>query len=286
MYKKKLQVRESKVLPDNLIATDFSIDLTVGNFQVMTKIPPRKKNEPRYRTFKFYCISHLIGGKGVLWHDDKMTVIHPGQAVIICPGAVHDYFGVNDYYIEDTIDFCGPLVDYLCARNLIKTGVAELGMERCLEPIINDIVSLDPETKIRAKLRFIDILLKLSTSTNESSNHEQFWRFDELIRMIYNEPERWWTVKEMAEFCNLSQVQFRRVFERHVGIQPKKFIDEVKLKAAAQKLQYTDLSIKQIADLFNYKDQFHFSRRFKSIFGVTPARYRTAQALPGVTLNH
>ena len=279
MHKKKQMRIVPDILPDHLIATDFSIDISIGNFQLMSKVPPRQENKPRYRAFNFYCVSHLIGGQGVLWHDDKMTVIHSGQAVIICPETVHDYFGVNDYYIEDTIDFCGPLADYLSARNLIKTGVFDLGMDRYLEPIIGDIVSLNPETKIRAKLRFIELLLKLGGSATDSENHEQFWRLDKLIRMIYNEPERWWTVKEMAEFCNLSQVQFRRVFERHVGISPKRFVDEVKLKAAAQRIQYTSLSIKQVSDLFNYKDQFHFSRRFKELFGVTPTKYRAAQKL-------
>lgn len=277
MHKLNLEIIENKVLSTNLVSTGFSMDLNIVNFQLLSKSSLRNNNKPFYRTFEFYCISHLIGGEGVFWYNDKMTIVHPGQAIIICPGEVHDYFGFNDYYIEDCIDFTGLLADYLHENNLLETGVVELGKKRCLDTIINDSISLGIKEKINAKLKLIDLLVNLPSVGADKAKDEQFQQLDKLIRMVYNEPEKWWTVSEMAEFCKLSEVQFRRVFQRHVGTSPKRFIDEVKLKAAAQKLQYTNMSLSNLASQFNYKDQFHFSRRFKDIFGITPAKYRSSQ---------
>ena len=277
MHKLNLEIIENKVLSTNLVSTGFSMDLNIVNFQLLSKSSLRNNNKPFYRTFEFYCISHLIGGEGVFWYNDKMTIVHPGQAIIICPGEVHDYFGFNDYYIEDCIDFTGLLADYLHENNLLETGVVELGKKRCLDTIINDSISLGIKEKINAKLKLIDLLVNLPSVGADKAKDEQFQQLDKLIRMVYNEPEKWWTVSEMAEFCKLSEVQFRRVFQRHVGASPKRFIDEVKLKAAAQKLQYTNMSLSNLASQFNYKDQFHFSRRFKDIFGITPAKYRSSQ---------
>ena len=277
MHKLNPEIIENKNLSTNLISKDFSIDLSIVSFQLLSKSCLRDNNKPLYRTFDFYSISHLIGGEGVFWYNGKMTIVHPGQAIIICPGAVHDYFGFNDYYIEDGIDFTGPLADYLHENNLLETGVVELGKKRCLDTIINDSISLGIKEKVNAKLKLIDLLVKLPSMGADKAKDEQFQQLDKLIRMIYNEPEKWWTVSEMADFCNLSAVQFRRVFQRHVGASPKRFIDEVKLKAAAQKLQYTNMSLSKLASQFNYKDQFHFSRRFKDIFGITPAKYRSSQ---------
>lgn len=275
MYKWKLEIFEKKSFSRDIIAADFHMDLSIVSFQLLSKSRPHPENEPHYRTFDFYSISHLIGGQGVFWYNEKMTVVHPGQAVIICPGVVHDYFGFNEYYIEDGIDFTGPLADYLHEKGLLQGGIIELGKERCLDKIIHNHISLDFRAKIRAKLELVDFLLKLPVPDSSKAKDEQFGRLDKLIRMIYNDPVKWWTVTEMAEFCKLSQVQFRRVFQRQVGVSPKHFIDEVKLKAAAQKLQYTNMTLSQLAEQFNYKDQFHFSRRFKDIFGITPAKYRS-----------
>jgi AraC-like DNA-binding protein len=274
MYKRKLEIFEQKVFSKDIIATDFHMDLSIVSFQLLAKCRPHPKNEPHYRTFDFYSISHLVGGQGVFWDNEKMTIVHPGQAVIICPGMVHDYFGFNEYYIEDGIDFTGPIADYLHEKGLLKSGIIDLGKERCLDKAIHNHISLDFRAKIRAKLELINLLLKLPSPDSNKVKDEQLGRLDKLIRMIYNNPEKWWTVAEMADICKLSQVQFRRVFKYQVGVTPKRFIDEVKLKAAAQKLQYTDMSLTQLAEQFNYKDQFHFSRRFKELFGITPAKYR------------
>lgn len=274
MHKKKPLIMERKALPKNLTDADFSLDISIVNFRSGWKNNPHAVDTPFYRTFDFFCISHLLEGQGAFWHDEQMNVIHPGQAILICPGFIHDYFGLEDFYVEDTIDFTGPCADYLYKSGIITSGVVDLGAERHIDSIIHDNVSLDPRLKIRAKLNLIDLLLRIQPPAIVESDDKRFQRFDKLIRMIQLEPERWWTVADMAEFCNLSQVQFRRIFQHHVGTSPKLFVDEVKLKSAATRLLHTDLTLSKIASQFNYKDQFHFSRRFKKVMGMSPAEYR------------
>ena len=57
---------------------------------------------------------------------------------------------------------------------------------------------------------------------------------------------------------------------------PKEYIEELKLRHAADILLSSDISIKDTARRFGYRDPFHFSRRFKLRFGVSPENYRSS----------
>jgi len=275
MHKKNIIIKERKSLPRKLMAQDFSLDISLLNYRAMCCNTPRLVNEPFYRTFDFYCISHMVGGKGVFWHNDIMTEVHPGQAIIICPDFVHDFFGLGESYIEDTIDFTGTGADYFRQKGIITSGIISMGTERRLMSIINDYVSINPISQIHSKLNLINLLLETkSPHLNGKSDNKHYHAIDNLIRKVCLNPEKWWTVSEMAELCELSQVQFRRVFLYYSGKTPKNFIEEVKLKAAARKMLDCDHPICQLAQQFNYHDQFHFSRRFKKIFGINPSEYR------------
>ena len=57
-----------------------------------------------------------------------------------------------------------------------------------------------------------------------------------------------------------------RITQRKMAWQVfKEYIEELKLRHAADILLSSDISIKDTARRFGYRDPFHFSRRFKSI---------------------
>ena len=67
---------------------------------------------------------------------------------------------------------------------------------------------------------------------------------------------------------------FAKIFKKHTGMLPKEYIEALKLRHAAGVLLSSPASIKDVAAQFGYRDPFHFSRRFKLKFGVSPERYR------------
>ncbi len=95
-----------------------------------------------------------------------------------------------------------------------------------------------------------------------------------LIAHLSKHPERWMTVEDMSAMVKLSMNQFIRVFTAHTGLTPKKYLDELKIKHAAAALRNPGRTVGQIAEYFGYRDQFHFSKRFKKLTGMSPAEYR------------
>jgi len=48
----------------------------------------------------------------------------------------------------------------------------------------------------------------------------------------------------------------------------------LKMNHAAERLQQTDILVKQVAVESGFSDPFHFSRVFHSILGLSPAAFR------------
>jgi AraC-like DNA-binding protein len=86
-----------------------------------------------------------------------------------------------------------------------------------------------------------------------------------------NEPLRVSTLMEMA---GLSSSQFFTLFKRATGQAPLEFFIAVKMSRARELLSSTKLTVKEIASILGYDDQFYFSRRFKLVNGMSPKAFR------------
>lgn len=82
---------------------------------------------------------------------------------------------------------------------------------------------------------------------------------------------------DSQKLCSLSQLSpssLRRLFKDHTGKSPGKFVKELKMIAAARRILISDERISFISYEFGYEDPNYFSRLFRSVFGVSPQKYR------------
>ncbi len=235
--------------------------------------PQKPPYEPRH--FEFYCISHLIKGCGWYWIPGKpLEIFEEGKAVMVTPRFTHCYSGHNVNYVEDTICFTGIIADCLFKAGILNDGIIEMGKARRLLPIIEKASDPSRDSQIAANIELQNLIVELYFENRNVKEKEKYPFIKSLIEEIKNSREKWWTVSEMAEFCSLSEAQFRRVFYAHTGTSPKDYVDRLKIMNAAESLSYSTGSIAEIARNFGYSDPFHFSRRFKQITGLSPENYR------------
>ena len=76
--------------------------------------------------------------------------------------------------------------------------------------------------------------------------------------------------RELAELCQTSLRTLERHFQKHYGTTVSEWLRELRLKQAYSVLQ-TGKSVKEVAFEHGYKQVSHFSREFKSHFGVSPS---------------
>lgn len=81
---------------------------------------------------------------------------------------------------------------------------------------------------------------------------------------------------DIARAAGLSESRFSQVFRQWTGHSPKDYLRRVRIDKARALLTDIDLSIKEIARLTGFEDQYHFSRIFRQIDGLSPTLYRNA----------
>jgi AraC-like DNA-binding protein len=82
------------------------------------------------------------------------------------------------------------------------------------------------------------------------------------------------TPRACAAFLGLSPVHFARLLRATVGRAPRTWLMEERLRAAAQRIEESRLTIAAIAAEFGYGDAHLFSRQFRQVHGVPPRARR------------
>lgn len=79
---------------------------------------------------------------------------------------------------------------------------------------------------------------------------------------------------ELADMACLSERQFRRVFEDHVGMSPKRMLKVTRFLRAARSIQELgDHDFTDIVYGMGYTDHSHFNKDFREFAGMSPTEY-------------
>lgn len=82
------------------------------------------------------------------------------------------------------------------------------------------------------------------------------------------------SLNELCAHFNYSTSRFSSLFKQKTGYAPIDYFIQMKMQKASQQLDFTDLSIKEIALSMGFDDPYYFSKRFRKMIGVSPQKYR------------
>lgn len=83
-------------------------------------------------------------------------------------------------------------------------------------------------------------------------------------------------VTDIADYVCLNRSYLYTLFESSLEMSPRQFLSMYRLTKALELLQTTDIPVESIALSCGYKDALVFSKAFRQMKGVSPARYRKA----------
>jgi len=108
-------------------------------------------------------------------------------------------------------------------------------------------------------------------------NHTSY-SSDEIANLIklyiennYNKPI---DLNVIADHFSFSPSYLTKIFVKHFNITPSKYIQNYRINIAKQLLGDYSLTINMVANLVGYTDQFHFSKSFKQVVGMSPTAFR------------
>lgn len=118
------------------------------------------------------------------------------------------------------------------------------------------------------------ILSQSQLKANAFKQIYQLQRFGMLIKYLNKHFRKSVSVDTLAELACLSKSQFHRQFKAAFNVAPFEYMKKLRIQNAVKLLQNSDLSIYEVGEQSGWKDQFHFSRIFKTAIGLSPGKYR------------
>lgn len=81
-------------------------------------------------------------------------------------------------------------------------------------------------------------------------------------------------IQDISKNVNLSRTECFRCFHKITGISPVEYLNLYRLRQAAFRLRNTDQTITEICISCGFSHPSYFGKRFRQIYGVSPAGYR------------
>jgi AraC-like DNA-binding protein len=94
------------------------------------------------------------------------------------------------------------------------------------------------------------------------------------VEAVCAQPQRKWTVSELAELASLSPGHLAHVFRAEMGISVYSFVVRSRLACALDAVLDSDLGLTEIAMDAGFASHSHFTAKFRAFFGRTPQELR------------
>lgn len=241
-----------------------------------------------------YLFHYVISGTGKLFAYDKNGEtkeysIKSMQGFMIFPDQITMYVADKDLPWEYVwVEFDGlrakavvETAGFSLDQPIYKARSKELREEMMKEMnYIAENGSSSPFDLIGHLYLFIDHLTRSTegVKVHHSSKLRDFY-IHEAIEFVEHNFQNDISVEDIADVCGLNRSYFGKIFKEALGKSPQEFLLNYRMVKAAELLKLTKLSVGDISSAVGYGNQLHFSRAFKSIYGVSPKKWRTEQIL-------
>ncbi len=262
------------------------VDLTLYQFGY-EKCTPLHSFGPYRRNH--YLFHYILSGKGSLFCEHQPHVsteyrLEAGSGFLIEPGMINTYRADRSCPWEYAwIEFDGLRVKSflnqagLSGTSPIYTPTSPEGSRLIQEELLYlaSHGDAEPAHLIGHLYLFMDLLITHSSSRKKTQKGKitEFYA-REALSYIEQHYANNLTVEDLAAICNLDRSYFGKIFKEIMGQSPQEFLIHYRMARAAEQLSGTALSIGEIGRNVGYQNQLHFSRAFKSVYGIAPREYR------------
>ena len=210
--------------------------------------------------------------------------IKSGQGFLIFPGQITTYYADQNLPWEYVwIEFDGLRVkEALDLTELsVNKPVYHSHSKDLREQLMNEMLYIVHHAKespfhlIGHLYLFLDYLTRSARSTKlvQTSKMSDYY-IKEAINYIEQNFQNNITIEEIAAVCGINRSYFGKIFRNSIGRSPQEFLMNYRMVKATELLKLTSLSIAEIGSAVGYENQLHFSRAFKTIYGISPREWR------------
>jgi AraC family transcriptional regulator of arabinose operon len=233
-----------------------------------------------------WLIKYTLRGQGLYRQPDLSVVVGPGDLTLLAPGAYQDYSvppgGEWEFLWAHFVPrpAWAPLLKLPeIGRGLHRLSVtrpaARERTEAAFRRLHRDAVSgLRPLAEELALNALEEVLLVAAGEVTDEGRSPFDPRVRTVLETLSHDLTRDYSVESLAAAVFLSPSRLAHLFHQQTGQTVAETLRELRLRQAARLLRHSGRSIQEVAAEVGFHCPFHFSRRFRQAFGVSPREYR------------
>ncbi|RAS59113.1 helix-turn-helix protein [Vibrio diazotrophicus] len=227
---------------------------------------------------RYYIASDLntqiVNGDTIFHHHLGVDgIVHYGEGPVTSIGA-----GGRFLFADRTANL---LLDCLPPLLIINGKSDHASSLRPLMDLINhETQSRRHGTEVMAD-SLASMILMVMLRIYQSNKNQQNWlvaladpKLTTVISSIHLNPQRRWSVAELAKLAGMSRTAFATHFKIQVGRAPLDYLTHWRMMIASDALSHGSISLEDIAESIGYQSASAFNAAFKRFHGVPPGQYR------------
>ncbi|MBN8218571.1 MAG: helix-turn-helix transcriptional regulator [Spirochaetes bacterium] len=231
------------------------------------------------RVFGSWALVLVLHGSG-RYRDalGRSAELRPGDVILVFPDLAHHYGPASGAapWEEIYLVFEGPLFELWRNRGLLRESnpIASAEDFPAWKKRFEAFLSPPPSGAQGALREVLDIQQMLADLFHADRSHLEKDSLSKAMAQIDRDPvpEIDWPV--FAARFGLGYESFRKQFRQRAGVSPGRYRLQRLIERACALLQAGRPSHRALAEELGFADEFHFSRSFKKIAGMSPKNYR------------
>lgn len=110
--------------------------------------------------------------------------------------------------------------------------------------------------------------------------------FNDVLAWMQNSLTTITSIEQIADYCGMSLRNFHRKFVTETGQTPAKYLEQLRLEAAANLLQTCKQPLKSIASQTGFRTELRLIQAFKRFYQLTPSEFRHLHCLKSPDLKN
>lgn len=234
-----------------------------------------------------YVIHYVVAGKGYYLLGGQRYEIHAGEAFLIVPDTEITYHADEiDPWEYVWVGFAGadaqPILQ--CTPLSEKEPVLHLADGETFRKAIERIYEARGADFNHAVRMTGELYTALSLLMRDDPSHraedvatQYVQKAATYIAHHYAYPI---TVLDVASYVGIDRSHLYTVFKQVLGVSPKDYLTDFRIRKACTLLREPELSITAAANSVGFENNLYFSKVFRKRMGVTPSQYRQTMVAP------
>lgn len=256
-------------------APDASLAVVVGG---------REKCLPDYEvkrdSLPFWTLEFVTQGKGTLDFGGERIEVGAGSVFTYAPTDRHHFTTDPEdpmvkYYVGFTGERAARLLSesQLMPRTAIRTSFPGAILS-IFDHLMRNGMDITPMSgKITTViLEYLTLKIAETAMPNDSAGSSAFALYRRCREMIHDQWMDFHSLQEIATLCNIDSTYLCRLFKKYDRQSPYQLLLRLKMNHAAF-LLLEGHSVAKVSEELHFSDQFHFSRTFKKLMGISPSYF-------------